>query len=90
MVATKAKDASSLCLTQVNMAPPNRRKMGLRFALAMPNVFGDRRKPDEKSNFCMLVAESFGPNIIEVMTSMRSVEFKGTAKDAVKKALEPK
>jgi len=38
----------------------------------------------------MLVAESFGPNIIEVMTSMRSVEFKGTAKDAVKKALEPK
>jgi len=39
-----------------------------------------------------VVAEGFGPRIIEVMKSkgMRPVEFKGNAKDAVKKALEVK
>ena len=40
----------------------------------------------------VLVAESFGSKIVEVMKSkgMRPVEFKGGAKDAVKKALELK
>jgi len=40
----------------------------------------------------VLVAEGFGSRIVEVMKSkgMRPVEFKGIAKDAVKKALEPK
>ena len=40
----------------------------------------------------VLVAEGFGSKIVEVMKSkgMRPVEFKGNAKDAVKKALEPK
>ncbi|MCX7140625.1 MAG: hypothetical protein NT123_05865 [Proteobacteria bacterium] len=40
----------------------------------------------------ILVAEGFGPKIVEVMKSkgMRPVEFKGNAKDAAKKALEPK
>jgi len=40
----------------------------------------------------VLVAESFGPKIVEVMKEkgMRPVEFKGSAKDAVKKALELK
>jgi len=40
----------------------------------------------------VLVAGSFGPNIIEVMKDkgMRPVEFKGNAKDAVKKAMAPK
>jgi predicted Fe-Mo cluster-binding NifX family protein len=40
----------------------------------------------------VLVAEGFGSKIVEVMKSkgMRPVEFKGNAKDAVKKALEVK
>lgn len=40
----------------------------------------------------VLVAESFGSKIVEVMKGkgMRPVEFKGSAKDAVKKALEAK
>ena len=40
----------------------------------------------------VVVAESFGPRIVEVMKDrgMRPVEFKGGAKDAVKKALELK
>jgi predicted Fe-Mo cluster-binding NifX family protein len=40
----------------------------------------------------VVVAEGFGPKIIEVMKSkgMRPVEFKGNARDAVKKALESK
>jgi len=40
----------------------------------------------------ILVAGWFGPQIVEVMKSkgMRPVEFKGNAKDAVKKALEPR
>ena len=40
----------------------------------------------------VLVAEGFGSKIVEVMKSkgMRPVEFKGNAKDAVKKALELK
>lgn len=40
----------------------------------------------------VLVAESFGTKIVEVMKSkgMRPVEFKGAAKDAVRNALEPK
>ena len=40
----------------------------------------------------VLVAESYGPKIVEVMKDkgMRHVEFKGSAKDAVKKALELK
>ena len=40
----------------------------------------------------VLVAEGFGSQIVEVMKSrgMRPVEFKGNAKDAVKKALELK
>ena len=39
-----------------------------------------------------VVAEGFGPKIVEVMKSkdMRPVEFKGNARDAVKKALESK
>jgi predicted Fe-Mo cluster-binding NifX family protein len=39
----------------------------------------------------VLVAESFGPKIIEVMKEkgIRPVEFKGSVRDAVKKALEP-
>jgi predicted Fe-Mo cluster-binding NifX family protein len=39
----------------------------------------------------VLVAESFGPKIIEVMKDkgIRPVEFKGSVRDAVKKALEP-
>jgi predicted Fe-Mo cluster-binding NifX family protein len=38
----------------------------------------------------VLVAESYGPKIVEVMKEkgIRPVEFKGSAKDAVKKALE--
>jgi predicted Fe-Mo cluster-binding NifX family protein len=38
----------------------------------------------------VLVAEGFGSRIVEVMTSkgMRPVEFRGNARDAVKKALE--
>jgi predicted Fe-Mo cluster-binding NifX family protein len=38
----------------------------------------------------VLVAEGFGSRIVEVMKSkgMRPVEFKGSARDAVKKALE--
>lgn len=40
----------------------------------------------------VLVAEGFGSKIVEVMKGkgMRPVEFKGNAKDAVKKALELK
>ncbi len=40
----------------------------------------------------IVVAESFGPKIVQVMKDkgMRSLEFKGVAKDAVKKALELK
>ena len=40
----------------------------------------------------VLVAESYGPKIVEVMKDkgIRSVEFKGSAKDAIKKALELK
>lgn len=40
----------------------------------------------------VLVAESYGPKIVEVMKEkgIRPVEFKGSAKDAVKKALELK
>ena len=40
----------------------------------------------------VVVAESFGPKIVEVMKGkgMRAVEFKGNAMDAVKKALELK
>ena len=40
----------------------------------------------------VLVAESFGPKIVEVMKDkgIRPVEFKGGAKDAVKRALELK
>lgn len=40
----------------------------------------------------VLVAEGFGSKIVEVMKSkgIRPVEFKGNAKDAIKKALEPK
>lgn len=40
----------------------------------------------------VLVAESFGSRIVEVMKDkgMRPVEFKGIAKDAVRKALEAK
>ena len=40
----------------------------------------------------VVVAEGFGPKIVEVMKSkgMRPVEFKGNARDAVKKALELK
>jgi predicted Fe-Mo cluster-binding NifX family protein len=38
----------------------------------------------------VLVAEGFGSRIVEVMKSkgMRAVEFKGSAKDAIKKVLE--
>lgn len=38
----------------------------------------------------VLVAEGFGSRIVEVMKSkgMRAVEFKGSAKDAVKKAMD--
>ncbi len=38
----------------------------------------------------VVVAESFGPKIVEVMKDkgMRPVEFKGSARDAVKKALD--
>ena len=40
----------------------------------------------------VLVAEGFGPKITEVMKSkgLRPVEFKGSARDAVRKALELK
>jgi predicted Fe-Mo cluster-binding NifX family protein len=40
----------------------------------------------------VLVAEGFGPNIVSVMKDkgIRAVEFKGTAQDAVKKALATK
>jgi len=40
----------------------------------------------------VLVAESFGSRIVDVMKSkgMRAVEFKGSAKDAIKKTLELK
>jgi predicted Fe-Mo cluster-binding NifX family protein len=40
----------------------------------------------------VLVAESFGSKIVEVMKNkgIRPVEFKGSATDAVKKALERK
>jgi predicted Fe-Mo cluster-binding NifX family protein len=40
----------------------------------------------------VLVAEGFGSRIVEVMKGkgMRPVEFKGSAKDAIKKALESK
>jgi predicted Fe-Mo cluster-binding NifX family protein len=40
----------------------------------------------------VMVAEGFGPRIVEVMKGkgMRPVEFKGNAKDAVKKALDLK
>jgi len=39
-----------------------------------------------------VVAEGFGPKIVEVMESkgMRPVEFKGNARDAVKKTMESK
>ena len=40
----------------------------------------------------IVVAESFGPKIVQVMKDkgMRSLEFKGVSKNAVKKALELK
>jgi predicted Fe-Mo cluster-binding NifX family protein len=40
----------------------------------------------------VLVAESYGPKIVEVMRDkgIRPVEFKGSARDAVKKALQLK
>lgn len=40
----------------------------------------------------VLVAEGFGSRIVEVMKSkdMRPIEFKGSAIDAIKKALEPR
>ena len=45
-----------------------------------------------KKGVKVLVAEGFGPKIVEVMKDkgMRPVEFKGNAKDSLKKALELK